>query len=410
MKILPLFDSLNHLNKNAESVIIPDLRFKKDFNHTLNFLKSYTGSQGTFNSYRREAERLLQWCWLIRNKTLPELKHEDIELFVRFCQNPPATWISVKKCPRFMIKEGLRCPNPDWRPFVVSVSKSARKDGDVPDISEFSLSQGSVQEVFSILSTFFNFLVAEEYMFSNPVALIRQKSKFIRKRQQNAPVRRLSLIQWDAVLRAADEMAEENPDMHERTRFILSILFGMYLRISELAASERWIPTMNDFARDNNGYWWFTTVGKGNKERQIAVSVSMLDSLSRWRKFLGLTALPSPADNSPLIPRIRGTGPMSDTAPLRRLVQVCFDKAAMRLRAENQIEEADNLGAATVHWLRHTGISEDVKTRPREHVRDDAGHSSSATTDRYIDVELQARYLSAQKKTIEPDVFVKSAE
>ena len=91
---------------------------------------------------------------------------------------------------------------------------------------------------------------------------------------------------------------------------------------------------------------------------------------------------------------------MSDTAPLRRLVQVCFDKAAAQLRSNNQIEEADNLGTATVHWLRHTGISEDVKSRPREHVRDDAGHSSSATTDRYIDVELQARYLSAQQKTI----------
>ena len=38
---------------------------------------------------------------------------------------------------------------------------------------------------------------------------------------------------------------------------------------------------------------------------------------------------------------------------------------------------------ATVHWLRHTGIFEDVKSRPREHVRDDAGHSSGAITDRY---------------------------
>ncbi len=404
MKLLPLFDSLDQLNKNAEIAVLPNLRFQKDFFHTLNFIKSYTGSLGTFNSYRREAERLLQWCWLIQNKTLPELKREDIELFVRFCQNPPATWISVKKTPRYIVKEGLRQPNPEWRPFVVSVSKSARRLGDVPDIAEFSLSQGAVQEMFAILSTLFNFLLAEEYMSSNPVALIRQKSKFIRKRQLNAPVRRLSLLQWDAVLRAAEEMAQDNPDMHERTRFILSILFGMYLRISELAASERWIPTMNDFAKDSSGYWWFTTVGKGNKERQIAVSISMLDSLSRWRKFLGLTALPSPADNSPLIPRIRGTGPMSDTAPLRRLVQSCFDKAVMLLRAENQIEEADNLGCATVHWLRHTGISEDVKTRPREHVRDDAGHSSSATTDRYIDVELQARYLSAQKKTIEPEV------
>ena len=174
----------------------------------------------------------------------------------------------------------------------------------------------------------------------------------------------------------------------------------MYLRISEVVASDRWIPTMNDFARDSNGYWWFTTVGKGNKERQIAVSPAMLESLIRWRLFLGLTQLPSSADNSPLIPRIRGTGPMSDTAPIRRLIQLCFDLAGEQLRKNNLLDEADHLSGATVHWLRHTGISEDVKTRPREHVRDDAGHSSSATTDRYIDVELAERYLSAQKKQI----------
>jgi hypothetical protein len=67
------------------------------------------------------------------------------------------------------------------------------------------------------------------------------------------------------------------------------------------------------------------------------------------------------------------------------------------------MEDADALMAATVHWLRHTGISEDVKHRPREHVRDDAGHSSSAITDRYIDIELRARHASAKKKIIKPD-------
>ncbi len=129
-------------------------------------------------------------------------------------------------------------------------------------------------------------------------------------------------------INAAEQLATSHPEKHERTRFIISLLYGMYLRISELAASERWIPTMNDFAKDSNGYWWFTTVGKGNKERQIAVSEAMLASLMRWRTFLGLTPLPSPADNSPLIPKLRGIGPMSDTAPIRRLVQICFDEAA----------------------------------------------------------------------------------
>jgi len=393
---------MGHLHKNAEHVVLPASRFLQDFTHVLNFLKSYNGSLGTFNSYRREAERLLQWCWGVKNKVLTELKRDDIEHFVRFCQNPPLTWISLKKVPRFVEKEGRRQPNPNWRPFVVTVSKLSRKQGETADLSHFSLSQGAVQEIFAILSTLFNFLIAEEYLVSNPVALIRQKSKFVRKRQQNTPIRRLSLIQWNAVLKAAEALAFQNPEKHERTRFMLSMLYGMYLRISELAASDRWIPTMNDFAKDSNGHWWFTTVGKGNKERQIAVSDAMLHSLSRWRQSLGLTALPSQADNTPLIPKLRGSGPMSDTAPIRRLIQLCFDEAAAELRRTHQVEEADNLNSATVHWLRHTGISEDVKIRPREHVRDDAGHSSSATTDRYIDVELQARHASAQKKTIEP--------
>ncbi len=61
--------------------------------------------------------------------------------------------------------------------------------------------------------------------------------------------------QWQAVLNAAETLALDDPKKHERTLFIMSILFGMYLRISELAASDRWIPSMNDFAKDSNGHW-----------------------------------------------------------------------------------------------------------------------------------------------------------
>ena len=75
--------------------------------------------------------------------------------------------------------------------------------------------------------------------------------------------------------------------------------------------------------------------------------------------------------------------PMTSTRPIRRLIQSCFDQAADVLESQGEKHEATLLCAATVHWLRHTGISEDVKIRPREHVRDDAGHSSSAITDRY---------------------------
>lgn len=81
-------------------------------------------------------------------------------------------------------------------------------------------------------------------------------------------------------------------------------------------------------------------------------------------------------------------------------MQGCFDKAMEKLKQDNLHEEAEALLEATVHWLRHTGISDDVKHRPREHVRDDAGHGSSTITDKYIDIELRERHRSAKNKPI----------
>ena len=70
------------------------------------------------------------------------------------------------------------------------------------------------------------------------------------------------------------------------------------------------------------------------------------------------------------------------------------------MRAKNFNDEADGLEQATVHWLRHTGISDDINKNGRSvaHVRDDAGHSSIATTDRYNDIVMIDRHLSAKDK------------
>ena len=393
---IAIFDQAEYLHAHTSPPEL-DASFHSDYAYSVEFLKSYAGRPGTFNSYRREVERFLQWCWRVQKCTLKTLQRHDLEKYIKFCQNPPADWIGDFKVPRFIEDNHLRKPNPQWRPFVMPYQKNVNSKPNA-----FALSQGAIQEIFAILSTYFNYLISDEYIDINPVALMRQKSKFIQKNQQAAPIRRLSLLQWQTVLDTVELLAQKEPDKHERTRFILHGMYGMYLRISELTASPRWIPTMNDFSKDHYGNWWFTTVGKGNKRRQIAVSDMVLESLKRWRIFLGLPPLPSPGENQYLIPRIKGHGPISDTVTIRRLIQTCFDLAAQRLRQEKQFEDADQLAAATVHWLRHTSISEDVKIRPREHVRDDAGHASSATTDRYIDVELTERHQSAQKKKILP--------
>lgn len=443
----PVFDTLEELIKqhknihgadNPQQIIrqwlfscfknldidIPEYVYK-DYQIALNFLYSYRGSRDTFVAYRRDLERFLQWSWFIRQQSILKHKREDIEAFIEFCLNPPKRWIGLKKVFRFKVinneknEKNEKVPNPDWKPFEVKVSKQDHKKGKEPDKDDFQFSQLSLKAMFGILSSLYNYLLQEEITETNPVLLIRQKSKFIRKVATAPIIRRLSNKQWQTVINLAKEKAKndeknkkngkngENKKIkkNERTVFILSCLYGMYLRISELVSSSRWSPTMGNFFKDNSGNWWFKTVGKGNKARQIAVSTAMLKALKHYRThYLNLTPYPAPDEKTPLIPYARDISkPITSTRPIRMLVQECFDSAADELESKGEHHEAELLRTATVHWLRHTGISEDVKVRPREHVRDDAGHSSGAITDRYIDVELQARAKSARNKVIGRD-------
>ncbi len=203
-KILPLFDDIKNIEQNP---VLCEDKFREDYQKSLNFLISYRGSLGTFNSYRREIERLLQWSWWVAGKTLPSLRRYDIEQFIEFCQKPPLDWIGLRKAPRYLEKEGRRIPNPEWRPFVATLPKTSHQKGEKPKVSDFELSSGSVKESFAILSSFFNFLIQEEYVFMNPVALIRQKSKFIRKNQGMVKIRRLSDVQWQTVIDTAEGLA-----------------------------------------------------------------------------------------------------------------------------------------------------------------------------------------------------------
>jgi len=72
-----------------------------------------------------------KWFEFIAFKSLKQLNRDDIEDFVRFCQKPNKSWIGVKKATRFIEKDGLRISNPDWRPFVVTISKLAYRKGNV---------------------------------------------------------------------------------------------------------------------------------------------------------------------------------------------------------------------------------------------------------------------------------------
>ncbi len=398
----PLIDTCQHLKEQDWKKFIPPSFAPHDLIFCLDFLKQYDNNNATFESYRREVERLIQWAWLVEKKSLLDLKRQDIENYIQFCLDPPKAWIGFKKVSRFITSNAERIPNPEWRPFVVTVSKASHKNGVKPEKQDYQLSQKAIREIFTVLSSFYNYLALEEKVSINPIALIKQKSKYIQKHQHQEQVMRLSEKQWQTCLDTVKEMANNTPEKHERTLFIISALYLLYLRISELCASDRWTPTMGHFYKDSQDCWWFKTVGKGNKMRDIAVPDDMLTALKRYRISQQLSPLPSINDQTPLLPKEKGKGGMSSSRHIRRLVQDCFDKTIDVLRATGFSTEADSFESATVHWLRHTGISDDInmRGRPVAHVRDDAGHSSSAITDRYNDIDLIERHQSAKHKKI----------
>ncbi len=406
----PLFDNL----ANIEEISPPEVTqymneidvygVNDDFKHTLGFLKSYTGSEDTFNAYRREVERVIQWSWLIAKKPLPELDRHDLRDYIEFFQKPPISWISTQYFPRFHNTEGLRTVNKDWRPFVVRTQKAHRKLGQSRTRDQYQPSNTTIANLLACLSTFFSYLVQEEYIKSNPIQLLRQKSQYVQKKQNQRITRKLSSIQWSSVINTIEKMADENPK-YERHLFIMTAFYMLGLRISELADSSRHTPTMGDFMPDQHGYWWLSTLSKGNKWRDIAVPEEMLTALKRYRISRNLTPLPQRNEQTSMLHKEKGRGGLG-SRQIRNIVQTCFDAAIHSLQKANKMDEAQDLANATVHWLRHTAISADVEHRPREHVRDDAGHGNAMITDRYIDIDRQARHRSARDKRLKPDDLI----
>ena len=166
-----------------------------------------------------------------QKKSILELKRQDIEHYLSFCLNPPKSWIGTKRVSRFIVVNGMRVPNPKWRPFVVAISKQEFKNGERPNKNDYQLSQKSIREIFTVLGSFYNYLLLDEKISANPIALIKQKSKYLQKSQQQPVVMRLTEKQWQTCIGVTKEMATQTPEKHERSLFILSALYTRYTSI-----------------------------------------------------------------------------------------------------------------------------------------------------------------------------------
>ncbi|HHH9441321.1 TPA: tyrosine-type recombinase/integrase [Pseudomonas aeruginosa] len=354
-----------------------------DYGHTRGFLKSYSKTSTTFNAYRTQVERLLLWCWIFAGKSVVDLRRSDAEQFMNFCIAPPVSWIGRAARHRFVQKGGLFEPNPEWTPFALSVDKGIRKlaeeKGEQVVATGFKMAEASVGQVFAICSSFFEYLTAEDITQGNPFKAIKDKRRWTRTTAAHRTTKALTGLQWDYVIETAEQMADEEPESHERTLFIVATLFSMYLRVSDIVGRHDWKPTMGAFFKNSRG-WWYHVVGKGNFAADVAVRPDYLKYLKRYRLSRNLPPLPAKGENTPLLTKRNGAPDLSDRH-IRDIVQVVFDRALRKMQEEGRDEEdVNDLRSATLHWLRHTSATFDAPVRSAKNLQTDLRHKSMSTT------------------------------
>ncbi len=362
----------------------PQIAATNDLDAIRAWLSRFADKKTTFENYRKEAERLLLWSLATLGKPISSLTHEDCLRYQRFLLDPqPAiTWVAGG---------GRKHPRTDarWRPFYGPLSPASQRQAIV------------------ILNAMFSWLVQAGYLSGNPLSLSRQRAR------QTAPriTRYLEPGIWqevkDSIAAMPRESARDTAHAY-RVRWLFTLLYLGGLRIAEVGNN-----TMGQFfmRRDSDGAvrWWLTVRGKGDKERLVPATREMMTELSRYRQHLGLSALPSQNEDTPLVLPIGATfenggvqtRPALTRAALHAIVKEVFARAAARLRERDASAgaRADLLERASAHWLRHSAGSHMVDRKiDLRLVRDNFGHASLTTTSLYLHLDDDRRHQETDEK------------
>ncbi|EPR7484111.1 TPA: tyrosine-type recombinase/integrase [Vibrio parahaemolyticus] len=424
---MPLFEAAENLNEPNrfinDHIAFITVNVVEDagelYELALDWLLEQKDHYNNFKAYRAELNAFLHWCWSVQGMPVSMVNRSYMRQYIEWCENPPEELVGSYNATQFVFNKGVgeNVPNFKWRPFTKRVPK-----GSNLDISEvkYKLSDSAISTKLSILSMFFQYLNAEEYCDANPAAIVLKFGKYKNKSQSAAAgedddeLKFFSDLQWSYAIDAVEAMAEEDPDTHERTLFLIKLLYGTYCRISEIGARPGYAPVMSQFRRDKKtgNLGFFIPKSKGGKRRTVSVSDELRDALIRYRRFRKLSDIPVPGENTPLFVRHkaathgRSVGDVNANLGIRQireLVQDVIDKAAERLEADGFKEDAGEVRVLTVHSIRHTGISHDIaQGRPLAHVQADAGHESIEVTSRYLHTTRAERHESARAKKLNP--------
>lgn len=394
---LESYPGLRDILNSDEPWIAQQWRWGFDF---LKFI-ARNKSEHTYTRFRSETERFLNWCFLIKQQPLDQLKKKDILEYADFLWQPPESWVCVSNHDKFVLSNGAYVTNTQWRPFRISVPKQQNTADKEIDRKKYRPSQQTLTASFTGVIAFYNYLIGEELCYANPAQLAKKDCRYFIKDAQVKEIRRLNENQWQYVLDVATQLADKD-EKYERSLFVIAALKTLFLRISELSERTAWSPITSHFWEDEDGNWWLKVFGKGRKLRDTTVPPNFIPYLKRYRVYRGLPSLPSPSENYPLVEKLRGAGGMT-SRHLSRLVQEIFDLAYQAMKDKEGEDKARKLQEASTHWLRHTGASMEVERgRALKDLSEDLGHASMATTDTvYVQTENKKRAESGKTRRVE---------
>ncbi len=338
------------------------------------WLARYLDTKTTYDSYRKEAERLLLWSVIELGKPLSSLSHEDFLVYQRFLANPqPAgRWI--------MIQRKVARDDSKWRPFAGPLSPTSQRQAIV------------------ILNGMFSWLVNAGYLAGNPLSLSRNRQRKAKPRV----TRFLDEDLWKEVKITIESMPRETNrerEHYQRIRWLFSLLYITGMRVSEVTQN-----TMGGFFsrkdKSSESRWWLEITGKGDKTRIVPATNELMLELGRYRREMGLSLNPTGGESTPLLLPIGGKQRAMTRSALHLILKQIFNLTAKRLqeRGPDFIAQAVRLEAASAHWMRHTAgsnmASGDMDIR---HVRDNLGHESIATTNNYLHSEDDKRHQDTEE-------------
>jgi len=414
-KGFPIFDTADRLSEQADQNGYTDVvsrlsklplkyeLLERDLTLSFQYLLDYTGTAGTYNRFRGEIQRFLNYLWIIAGRTLDQVDAEVIEYYFQFLRTPPGTWVAPNIAPGFSNHASERLVNPKWRPFT-----SQRSQGKT-----YSASPASIKSSRVALSSYFRFLMVRRVLLEDPFLQVRKRETKATSgallEQAEPSVRRYTDWQWSYIRETIESAANQNTK-YERHLFVIITMKSLFLRVSELAVrpieGEPRLPTFRDFKKNvskGGAYWTFYVFGKGDKGRTITCPDAYMTYLKRWRQHLNCdTHLPLPNDSRPILPSKRGGG--LGARQVERTCEEAVMLAVKRMSDEGLQSESDQLKAiaSETHYLRHTGASQAIEAGADiRHISEELGHASAAFTEQvYVNADQDRRRAAGQQRSI----------